>query len=95
MSYEFNANGTYSYTANFDIVISHQRITIHEKGTYSVQDDTLTLMPTSKRYMRNGVDEGDELKVRVFKFRLELNASQDQVNLILPGEASDDVFIKG
>ena len=48
MSYEFNANGTYSYTANFDIVISHQRITIHEKGTYSVQDDTLTLIENQR-----------------------------------------------
>ena len=95
MAYEFDADGNYIYGAFFDIAIANQTIAIYETGAYSVENDTLTFTATSKSYKRNGVEEGDELATREFKFRLEPNVAQDGTNLVLINEASEDVFAKG
>lgn len=95
MSYEFDADGNYVYGSFFDIAIANETIAIYETGAYSVENDALTFMPTSKSYKRNGVEEGGELTTREFKFRLEPNLSQDGTNLVLLGPASEDVFTKG
>ena len=95
MSYEFDADGNYVYGSFFDIAIANETIAIYETGAYGVENDTLTFTPTSKSYKRNGVEEGDQLTPREFKFRLEPNLSQDGTNLVLVGPASEDVFTKG
>ena len=93
MSYDFRADGTYIYGSFFDIAITNETIAIYETGGYRVQDGTLRFVPTTKSYKRNGVEEGDELTERDFKFRLEPNG-QDGTNLVLVGAGSEDIFAK-
>jgi hypothetical protein len=63
----FKGDGTFEYAARFAPV----DVSIFEKGKYTVNQDTLTVIPERKIYIQRGEKSQDSLVIRAYRWRVD------------------------
>jgi len=76
---EFNADGTYLRVSSFVMPMTYETIALDDQGTFAVSGDSVTFTPTTGHYLKNGVDEGFDAKVR--RQQVELDAAGTSMSL--------------
>ena len=80
---ELHADGTYLRVSSFVLPMTYETIALDDQGTFAVGQDSLTFTPTSGHYVKNGVDEGFDPKVRQQQAQLDSTGT----SLVLDGFA--------